>query len=133
MLQAQAKSIRILLLVGDDKPERVYHFDLVGAYPASHYTTPEAFYSDIVLRIVTTESTTAVTNHELIEPSIEFSEWEGLSTPEAMRRAGNEIGARGFFTDMVRIEDLVQVPAVNEGVAKQYSEGCFATWDPRLG
>ncbi|MCW5875473.1 MAG: hypothetical protein KIS85_01205 [Anaerolineales bacterium] len=132
MLQAQAKSIRILLLVGEERPERVYHFDLVGAYPASHNTSAEAFYSDIVLRIVTTESTTEVTNHELIEPTIEFSEWEALSSPEAMRRAGNEIGARGFFTDMVRIEDLVQVPAVNEGVAKQYSEGCFATWDARI-
>lgn len=132
MLQAQAKSIRILLLVGDERPERVYHFDLVGAYPASHNTSAEAFYSDIVLRIVTTESTTEVTNHELIQPEIKFPEWEALSSPEAMRRAGNEIGARGFFTDMVRIEDLVQVPAVNEGVAKQYSEGCFATWDPRL-
>jgi len=26
----------------------------------------------------------------------------------------------------------VQVPAVNEGVARQYSEGCFATWDPSI-
>lgn len=132
MLQAQAKSIRILLLVGDEHPERVYHFDLVGAFPASHNTSPEAFYSDVVLRITTTESTTEVTDHELMQPIVERSTWESLSTPEAMRRGGNEIGSRGFFTDMVRIEDLVAVPAVNEGVAKQYSEGCFATWDPRI-
>jgi hypothetical protein len=132
MLQAQAKSIRILLVIGDQHPERAFHFDLVGAYPVSEYTDPAAFYSDIVLRTVTTESTTEVTNHELLESTIEHEVWESMSTPEAMRRGGNEIGTRGFFTDMVRIEDLVQVPAVNEGVARQYSEGCFATWDPRV-
>jgi hypothetical protein len=27
----------------------------------------------------------------------------------------------------------VQVPVVNAAVAEQYSEGCFATWEPRLG
>lgn len=132
MLQAQAKSIRILLVVGDEHPERAYHFDLVGAFPLSENTNPEAFYTDIVLRTVTTESTTEVTKHELLEPVIDKETWQSMSTPEAMRRGGTEIGSRGFFTDMVRIEDLVQVPAVNEGVARQYSEGCFATWDPRV-
>jgi hypothetical protein len=132
MLQAQAMSIRVLLVVGEKHPERVYHFDLVGAYPVSINRDANAFYSDIALRIVTTESTTEVTKHELMEPVIERETWQGLSTPEAMRRAGQEIGSRGFFTDMVRIEDLVHVPAVNESVAKQYSEGCFATWDPRV-
>jgi hypothetical protein len=52
-----------------------------------------------------------------------------MSSPEAMRRAGKELGARNFFTEMVRIEDLVHVPVVNDSVASQYSEGCFATWD----
>jgi hypothetical protein len=132
MMQAQAKSIKVILAVGDEHPERVYHFDLVGAYPASVNTDPTAFYSDIALRIVTTESTKEVTNHQIIEPIVTRDEWQGMSTPEAMHRAGQELGERGFFTDMVRIEDLVQVPAVNEGVARQYSEGCFATWDPRI-
>jgi hypothetical protein len=132
MMQAQSKSIRVLLVVGDEHPERVYHFDLVGAYPVSVNTDPTAFYSDIALRIVTTESTKEVTDHKIVEPIVTRDEWQGMSTPEAMHRAGQELGERGFFTDMVRIEDLVQVPAVNEGVARQYSEGCFATWDPRI-
>jgi hypothetical protein len=34
---------------------------------------------------------------------------------------------------LVRVADLVQVPVVNAAVAEQYSEGCFATWEPRLG
>jgi hypothetical protein len=132
MMQAQAKSIRVLLVVGDDHPERVYHFDLVGAYPVSINTDPTAFYNDIALRIVTTESTKEVTNHQIIEPIVTRAEWQNMTTPEAMHNAGQQLGERGFFTDMVRIEDLVQVPAVNEGVARQYSEGCFATWDSSI-
>ncbi|MGB9586530.1 MAG: hypothetical protein ACPL7A_03805, partial [Anaerolineales bacterium] len=34
--------------------------------------------------------------------------------------------------DMVRIANLVSVPAVADSVASQYSEGCFATWEPQL-
>ena len=49
-----------------------------------------------------------------------------------MLAAGPALGQRNFFTEMVRISDLVQVPAISEGVANQYSEGCFATWDPEL-
>jgi hypothetical protein len=50
-----------------------------------------------------------------------------------MIAAGPQLGRRSFFTEMVRIADLVQVPAVADGVASQYSEGCFATWEPTLG
>ncbi len=97
MLQAQAKSIRILLTVGDEHPESVYHFDLVGAYPVTRYTSPEAFYSDIALRIVTTESTTEVTNHEVLEPIIDRQTWESMIGPKAMQRGGNEIGSPRFL------------------------------------
>jgi hypothetical protein len=47
-----------------------------------------------------------------------------------MRVAGEQLGRRGFFTDMVVIGDLTAVPAMGDAVASQYSEGCFATWDP---
>jgi len=132
LLQAQAKSIRVLLTVGDEHPERVYHFDLVGAFPASVNTTADSFYTDIALRMVTTESTHEITNHQVMEPKVAAEEWQAMSTPEAMRRAGQELGKRNFFTEMVRIEDLVTVPAVNDAIASQYSEGCFGTWDPRV-
>jgi hypothetical protein len=49
-----------------------------------------------------------------------------------MRTAARELGQRGFFTRMVRVADIVDVPAVDSAVAEQYSEGCFATWEPRL-
>ena len=132
LLQAQAKSIRVLLVVGDDEPEVAFHFDLVGAFPQSKADDPDLFYEDIVLRMVTTLSTREVTEHEVVGDPIPRAVWDELTTPKAMQRAARELGKRNFFTEMVRIADLVQVPAVADAVASQYSEGCFATWEPRL-
>lgn len=133
VLQAQAKSIRILLVVGHDTPDYAFHFDLVGAYPRSTTANGlDAFYEDIVLRTVTTLSTGEVTDHEVVEPPIPRDVWQRLTAPEAMCRAARELGKRNFFTRMVRIEELVHVPVVAGVVASQYSEGCFATWEPEL-
>jgi hypothetical protein len=133
LVQAQAKSIHIILVVGDDRPLAAYHFDLVGAYPRSEAHDLEAFYTDIAMRIVTAISTTEVNQHQAVGDPIERSLWQDLSTPAAMRAAGRQLGERNFFTEMVRIADLVSVPAVGDAVASQYSEGCFSTWDPTLG
>ena len=133
LVQAQAKSIRVLLVVGDDRPLVAYHFDLVGAYPRSEAGDLKSFYDDIVLRIVTTVSATEVTKHEVVGEPIPSALWQRLSTPAAMRVAAQQLGERNFFTEMVRIADLVQVPAVAGAVASQYSEGCYTTWDPTLG
>ncbi len=133
LLQAQTKSIRVLLLVGQDEPERMYHFDLVGAHPESQATDSAFFYSDIVLRLVTSLSTSEITAHQVVGDQIPRSQWEQLATPPAMRAAALSLGKRHFFTQMVRIADLVKVPAVAEAVSSQYSEGCFTTWDPDLG
>jgi hypothetical protein len=132
LVQSQSMSIRVLLIVGEDQPQRLLHFDLVGSHPVSEAHELAAFYRDIVLRIVTTESTHEVTSHELGGEPISMRSWRQLQAPQAMRRAGQELGERGFFTEMVRIADLVNVPAVPESVASQYSEGCFATWEPAL-
>jgi hypothetical protein len=132
LVQAQAKSIRVILVVGDERPLVAYHFDLVGAYPRSEAEDLEAFYEDIAFRIVTTVSCREVTEHEVIGEPISRAEWHALVTPAAMRAAGLELGVRGFFTKMQRIADLVQVPAAGDAVASQYSEGCFSTWDPTL-
>jgi hypothetical protein len=90
------------------------------------------FYKDIVLRIVTSVSATEVTAHKVIGDSIPYAEWANLSTPAAMQKAGRQLGERRFFTEMVRISDLVPVPAVPDSISNQYSEGCFATWDVAL-
>jgi hypothetical protein len=133
VLQAQAKSIRIVLVVGEDRPREVYHLDLVGAHPRTAGVDEGALYRDLALRIVTAVSTRAVTEHRVVPPPVPRSEWEQLGTPAAMRAASRELGARAFFTNMVRIAELVHVPALDGALARQYSEGCFATWDPHLG
>jgi hypothetical protein len=132
LVQSQTMSIHVLLLVGDSRPHYVYHFDLVGAHPRSPAGDPEAFYRDIVLRIVTVESTHEVTGHEVVGAMIGDATWKNLTVPRAMKAAALELGQRQFFTEMVRIADLVQVPALHDAVAEQYSEGCFASWEPEL-
>jgi hypothetical protein len=74
-----------------------------------------------------------VTEHQAVEEAIPYSLWQSLDTPGAMQTAARRLGERGFFTEMVRISDLVQVPSVGDTVSSQYSEGCFSTWDPTLG
>jgi len=131
LLQAQLKCIRLLLFVGNETPERVYHIDLVGAHPTTELNgNPAEFYRDIVLRTATYESTYEITSHEILGDPIPEDTWLELSSVEAMQQAGKEMGKREFFTDMLRIVDLVPVPAVSDAIADQYSEGCFATWDP---
>jgi hypothetical protein len=133
LVQVQSKSIRVILVVGDDRPLAAYHFDLVGAHPRSEAEDLASFHEDVVLRIVTTVNAREVTEHQVVDEPIPSALWQGLSTPTAMGAAGRQLGERHFFTEMVRITDLVRVPAVADVVASQYSEGCFATWDPTLG
>lgn len=132
VLQAQTKSIRVILVVGEDRPLVAYHFDLVGAHPRSQAEDLDSFYDDIVLRIVTTVSTEEVTEHGVVGEPVPSAVWDRLSAPAAMRAAGRQFGERSFFTEMVHIADLVSVPAVTETLSSQYSEGCFATWEPAL-
>jgi hypothetical protein len=132
LVQAQAKSIRVLLLVGDERPRAMYHFDLVGGHPCSEADDLSSFYDDIVFRTATSVCTYEVTEHQVVGQPIAFPLWQRLDTPAAMRIAGQQLGKQDFFTEMVRIDDLVQVPAVGDAVASQYSEGCFSTWDPSL-
>lgn len=132
LLQAQSKCLRILLFVGDEHPLDAYHFDLVGGHPRSEGKDLETLYDDVLLRLVTSVCTREVTEHEVLGEPIPYAQWQSLDTPKAMRTAARELGKRDFFTEMVRIKDLVHVPAVGDAVASQYSEGCFSTWDPVL-
>jgi len=132
LLQAQSKSIRILLVIGEAEPQTAYLFDLVGAHPRMEAGDKEAFYKEIALRIVTGLSTDEVTQHEVVSETMPYSWWQNLTALSSMRTASRELGQRGFFTQMVRVADIVEVPAVGASVAEQYSEGCFATWEPQL-
>jgi hypothetical protein len=133
LAQSQALCIRIILVVGQTELEAAYTFDLVGAHPRTSAADRPAFYADLVNRILTAVSTKEITHHEVVGAPLDLASWQRLTTPAAMKRAGQALGARGFFTEMVRVADLVAVPAVHETISSQYSEGCFATWDPDLG
>ena len=133
LLQSQTKCIRLLLAVGDEQPQWFYTLDLVGAHPRTDADDLEACYDDLVLRIVTALSTQEIADHQVVEGLVPRHRWDSLATPGAMIQAGQRLGERGFFTEMVRVADLVQAPAVADAIANQYSEGCFATWDAPLG
>ena len=131
-VQTQAMSIRVVLLVGYDAPEEAYVFDLVGAHPRIEAADADDFYEDIMGRIVTAISTNEITNHEQVGEPVPEDVWKELSTPAGMQKAGYELGKRQFFTEMITVTNLATVPAVPDAIASQYSEGCFATWDPEI-
>jgi len=132
LAQAQAKCLRIALVVGRERPLFAPHLDLAGANPRTDADDAPAFYRDMALRIATAVSTTEVTEHQVAGEPIAREVWAGLPTIEALRVAGRELNERRFFTRMLRIADLVQVPAVEHAISSQYSEGCFGTWDPTV-
>ncbi len=103
LVQAQSKSIRVILIVGEKEPLTAYHFDLVGAHPQSPADPPDLFYDDIVLRIVTTMSTQEVAEHEVVDDPIPADLWQSLTTPAAMCEASRQLGRRHFFTDSLPV------------------------------
>lgn len=132
VIQSQAKCLDVLLVVGEEDLEEAYLFNLVGAHPRIPADDKQAFYREIVTRIVTAESTDEVTDHTVVGEPIPHDAWERSRVPAEMCEAGRQLGLRDFFTEMVRIADLVNVPAVANAVKSQYSEGCFSTWDAAL-
>ena len=132
ILQIQSKCIRVLLVMGGDQPESAFLFDLVGAHPQIKFEDPQAFYKDIATRIMTAASTEEITNHQTVEPPIKQEEWLRLSTINEMTRASQELGKRDFFTEMIKVSQLAEIPGFSEAISSQYSEGCFATWNAQI-
>ena len=132
IIQIQTKSIRVLLVIGEERPQYAFLFDLVGAHPQILFQEPHAFYKDIATRVLTAASTSEITNHEAVEPPITQQEWEGLATIQEMTRASHELGKRDFFTEMIKVSQVAEIPGFSEAISQQYSEGCFATWEPRI-
>jgi hypothetical protein len=132
VIQIQTKCIRVLLVVGEDRPQSAFLFDLVGAHPQIPFHDPQIFYKDIATRILTAASTSEITNHEVVEPPITREEWETLTTIADMTRTSHELGRRDFFTEMIKVAQLAEIPGFSEAISSQYSEGCFATWEPKI-
>jgi hypothetical protein len=132
IIQIQTKCIRVLLVIGDEEPESAFLFDLVGAHPQIRFEDSGAFYQDIATRILTAASTEEITNHQVVEPPINQEEWSALPTIGEMRRASQQLGKRDFFTEMIQVSQLAEIPGFSDAIASQYSEGCFATWDIKI-
>ncbi len=132
VIQIQTKSIRVLLVIGKENPESTFLFDLVGAHPQIKFEDAGSFYKDIATRILTAASTHEITNHQAVEPAIRQEEWNGLSTIREMTQASQQLGKRDFFTEMIHVSDVAEIPGFSEAISQQYSEGCFATWDVQL-
>lgn len=132
VLQIQTKTIRVLLIIGDAKPESAFLFDLVGAHPQIKFEEAGAFYKDLATRIMTAASTQEITSHQVLEPPIRQEQWKDLPTIREMTRASQELGKRDFFTEMIQVSELADIPGFSDAISSQYSEGCFATWDVQL-
>ena len=132
ILQIQSKCIRVLLVVGAEEPKSAYLFDLVGAHPQIRFENMDSFYKDIATRMLTAASTEEITKHETVNPPITQAEWKQLTTVHEMIQASAEFGKRNFFTEMIRVSEVAEVPGLNDAISQQYSEGCFATWDSQL-
>ena len=132
IIQIQSKSIRVLLTVGDEQPDAAFLFDLVGAHPQIRNVDPQSFYKDIITRIMTAASTEEITRHQAVEPDIKREVWEALPTLRHMTQASQELGKRDFFTEMIHVSDVAEIPGFSDAISQQYSEGCFATWDVQI-
>ena len=132
IIQIQSKSIRVLLVVGDEKPDSAFLFDLVGAHPQIRNDDPQTFYKDITTRIMTAASTQEITRHQVVKPDIKREVWDDLPTIQYMTQASQELGKRDFFTEMILVSDVAEIPGFSDAISQQYSEGCFATWDTQI-
>jgi hypothetical protein len=132
VLQIQTKTIRVLLVIGSAEPESAFLFDLVGAHPQIKLEEAGAFYRDLATRIMTAASTQEITSHQVVEPPIRPEDWKDLPTIQEMTRASQELGRRDFFTEMIQVSELADIPGFSDAISSQYSEGCFATWDVQI-
>ncbi len=134
LLQGQAISIRVMGLVGDEKwPDYGLHIDLAGAYATIPFKGPKDFIANIGGRIATFLNTVDVKEHIYLDELLASQDWETSETPNDLVRAGNTFTDYGFFTDPVDVVKLLGFRGLGDAIAAQYSEGCYATYDPLIG
>lgn len=135
LLQSQSKSIRVMALIGDDagKAKRAIHFDLAGAHPTTDASDLERFAQEVGRRILTAVCAHDVDHHDQLEEMLPKAVWDSLTTPEAMIQAGATFTRFGFFTTPISIEKVLGYRGgIGEAIAAQYSEGCYAVFEPEI-
>lgn len=133
-LQGYVKSFRVMAVRSEagERPVAAIHFDLAGAHPTTLAVDLPAFAEEVGLRILAAACTEEVDHHDHLADPVPQQLWQQLTTPEAMIRAGTVFTEFDFFTTPVSIEKLLGYRDVNEAVSAQYSEGCYAVFDPDI-
>lgn len=134
LIQGQAISIRVMAVVSDEAglPLRALHFDLAGAHPTSDATDPKRFAAEAGGRILTAVCAHEVDHHDLLDDRLPREVWESLDTPEAMIQAGATFARFGFFNTPIAIEKILGYRGIGDAIAAQYSEGCYAVFEPEI-
>jgi len=132
-LQGQTKSMRVIALRTDG--ERVVsatHFDLAGAHPTTVAADWQPFIENMAHRILTAICAREVDQHLFLPDLLSKTAWEALATPEAMVKAGATFTEFGFFTTPVSVEKILGYRGLSDAISAQYSEGCYAVFEPDL-
>ncbi|MBI3360765.1 MAG: hypothetical protein HY023_06605 [Chloroflexi bacterium] len=135
LMQAQMISIRVMALIGEEAgpPLRAIHFDLAGAHPTTDAANLQAFADETGRRILTAVCAHDVDHHSEEAEPLPRAVWESLTTPEAMIQAGVTFTRYGFFTTPIAIEKILGYKGgIGEAIAAQYSEGCYAVYEPEI-
>ncbi len=134
LVQAQALSVRVMALrTLDGRPYRAMHFDLAGARPVTDATDMESFAADVGPRVLAAVCSQEVKAHAFLDDPVPAEQWAGLRGPDAMIRAGNIFTEFGFFTTPFFVEKILGFRGISEAISAQYSEGCYAVYEPELG
>ena len=133
LLQAQLLSTRVLALrTLNGAPYRAIHFDLAGARPVTDATYLAAFAIDAGPRVLAATCASEVNQHTYLERPVPAEVWAALEGPDAMIRAGTAFTEFGFFTTPFYVDRVLGYRGFSDVISAQYSEGCYAVYDPDL-
>jgi hypothetical protein len=74
-----------------------------------------------------------VKGHQFLEEPVPAALWAALEGPDAMIRAGTAFTEFGFFTTPFYVDKLLGYRGLSDAISAQFSEGCYAVYEPDLG
>lgn len=134
LIQAQTKSIRAIVLVyGDNaRPLQAVHYSLAGAHRVTSADNLDEFVRDAGIRILTAACEREVHKCAYVSEPLPLRTWNALTVPSAMIRAGKRFGELGLFSSPVSIETLLGFRGLGDVLSRQFSDGCYAAFEPTI-
>jgi hypothetical protein len=133
LMQGQVLSIRVMALrTQAGRPYRAMHFDMAGAHPVTDATDLETFADDAGARVLAAVCAVEVNHHSFEDEPVSAELWDSLSSPDVMVRAGSMFTQFGFFTTPLYVEKLLGYRGIGEAISAQFSEGCYAVYEPDI-